>query len=160
MPTAAGEILSKHWDGLVPVDVMRIARCQGIAAQPGLTTCESGMIELTGTGGSRAASITYRASDAPVRQRFAVAHAIGHHALGHLGELRRCLRDPLVHFSLNATSPIEREANDFAVELLVPRRVLEFAIHEKGMTDVVALSEVFGVAPAAMRHRLELLGTA
>lgn len=160
MPAAADKLLSQHWDGRLPVDVFHVARRQGIATRPSSTICDSGMIELEGTDGSHVAIITYRASDAPVRQRFTVAHEIGHHVLGHLGERQRCLRDPLTHFSSNATPLIEREANDFAVRLLVPRRTLEFAVHEKGMTDVVALARAFGVAPAAMQHRLELLGMA
>ncbi len=158
MFNAASRVLSEHWDGRLPVDVMRIANSLGIEVQASHAIQESGMIQLEDRGGRRVPVITYKASDAPVRQRFTIAHEIGHYALGHLEGQTCCFRDPASNFSSSGNSPLERAANDFAAKLLMPDKVVKFAVYEKSMTNVENLSETFGVSQVAMKYRLTNLG--
>ena len=158
MFNAASKVLSEHWDGSLPVDVKRIAASLGIEVRLSHTIQESGMIELDERGGRRVPVITYKASDAPVRQRFTIAHEIGHYALGHLQGQERCFRDPASNFSSGGNSPLERAANDFAAKLLMPEKVVKFAVYEKSMTNVENLSETFGVSQVAMKYRLANMG--
>jgi len=159
MYNVASKVLSEHWDGNLPVDVLRIAASLGIEVHPSNVIPESGMIELQERGeGARVPVITYKASDAPVRQRFTIAHEIGHYALGHLEGLQRCFRDPASNFSSGGNSPLERAANDFAAKLLMPDKVVKFAVYEKRMVNIENLSEAFGVSQVAMKYRLTNLG--
>ena len=55
----------------------------------------------------------------PERQRFTIAHELGHILLGHVGEYDLVNREPS-----SGDSPIEHEANVFASRLLAPACVL------------------------------------
>ena len=77
------------------------------------------------------------------RQRFTVAHELGHLMLHDLGVLYRDER-------LDGTAPVEREATTFAAELLMP-------FHEIEALAPVApefVAERFGVSISAAQSRL------
>jgi Zn-dependent peptidase ImmA (M78 family) len=101
--------------------------------------------------------ITYDITEAQVRQRFTIAHEIGHYVLGHLNEQQRCFRDLPSNFMSDAMSEKERQANAFAAELLMPEQIVKYAIEKKNVTHVVALANVFNVSQAAMSYRLKNL---
>ena len=97
------------------------------------------------------------------RQRFSIAHEIGHYLL-HPG--RPLIVDGVrVSFrnedSSTATQPEEIEANQFAAELLMPSdQVKAHAYHDFADEDseVKELARVFKVSRDAMRFRLINLG--
>lgn len=62
------------------------------------------------------------------------------------------------NFKTTTTSEIEREANNFALELIIPARVLSYAISERGYTTLDSLAALFGVSEVAMLTRLKQLG--
>lgn len=75
---AARAILAKHWDGVLPVDVHRIAREMGVEVRlhdfPDDTICVSGYI-----AGKPAILLSSSVSKAGgTRAQFSVAHALGH----------------------------------------------------------------------------------
>lgn len=150
----AKDVLDTHWDGSFPVDPAALARAMGarVVGVSGLDV--SGMIELDG----KSPVIYYNADEAPVRQRFTIAHEIGHYALGHLGSGVTKFRDPASHFSSGAVKIEEREANRFAANLLMPAGPLKFAIEHGGLLSISSLAETFGVSQVAMKYRLENLG--
>lgn len=158
MAMSATQVLAAHWDGKLPVDVARIAQALGAEMRPTAATeldGISGMIELQ----HGRPQLSYNTSESAVRQRFTIAHEVGHLALGHLeGQDQPLLRDPAAHFSAASLPPIEREANTFAAELLMPTKVLRFAVQVKQMLDVASLARAFGVSQVAMRYRLQNLG--
>lgn len=99
----------------------------------------------------------------PNRQRFTLAHELGHVCL-HRGELegavhvdRRILhRDALTETGVD---PLEIEANAFASELLIPEELLDAATKGRKVEfeddEVIAeLSKRFRVSESAMRFRL------
>ncbi|UBH15778.1 ImmA/IrrE family metallo-endopeptidase [Macrococcus armenti] len=58
--------------------------------------------------------------EAPVRQRFTIAHELGHYVLNHSGKPFR-ISDPNKYL---INQHIERLANKFAAELLMPRKLM------------------------------------
>lgn len=96
---------------------------------------------------------------APTRQRFTLAHELGHYLLRHVDEFHLDLGGD---FSPNASGEhpdynwrAERAANEFAANLLMPASMLRRASAESA--DVSALASQFKVSPAAMGFRLKAL---
>jgi Zn-dependent peptidase ImmA (M78 family) len=103
------------------------------------------------------------------RQRFTIAHELGHYLL-HEGEL--------VHFdaerpgfrvnlrSEGTSSDMEREANLFAAELLMPsrflerdKRIVELDLLEPSSADILqSVAKDYGVSVQALTYRLANLG--
>jgi predicted transcriptional regulator len=96
-------------------------------------------IELRGTSSAR-------------RQRFTIAHEIGHFLL-HPG---RAVAER-GGATNRATASLEREANEFAAELLMPERLVRQAALEEG-ADARRLADRFDVSAQAMNLRLRRLG--
>jgi hypothetical protein len=93
-------------------------------------------------------------NEAPLRRyRFTVAHELGHwicHALE--GARTRTTFCRPVDVSTAADRPLEREANIFAAELLMPELAVRAAWQDSADVDFVATH--FEVSPSAMRWRL------
>jgi len=88
------------------------------------------------------------------RLRFTIAHEIGHFLLH--GE--RAVAERGGATSL-ATARYEREADQFAAELLMPEALMRQAVLEDGL-DAGHLADRFEVSLGAMRQRLRRLGLA
>lgn len=152
----ATEILAAHWDGTLPVDVVAIARKMGAQVfSSGHLGKLSGKVELV----NGTPHIYCNSAEPTVRRRFTIAHEIGHLALGHVSPDRAQHReDPASNFSSGALAPIEREANAFAAELLMPANVLEYAVNHERIGDVARLARMFDVSQVAMNYRLQNVG--
>ncbi|WP_405444682.1 ImmA/IrrE family metallo-endopeptidase [Streptomyces erythrochromogenes] len=102
---------------------------------------------------------------APVRQRFTVAHELGHLVL-HRGRPLILDTGTRVNFrdsvSSMATDREEMEANRFAAALLAPETMVRRAVREIQFTTaeglVKELAQRFGVSATAMNYRLLNLG--
>jgi Zn-dependent peptidase ImmA (M78 family) len=99
------------------------------------------------------------------RQRFTIAHEIGHFQLHNAGEQVHFDEDFRVYGrnknSSLATDPQEIEANRFAAELLMPQKFLfdDFSGIKGDQEEVVArLAKRYKVSPQAMEYRLANLG--
>lgn len=102
------------------------------------------------------------------RQRFTMAHEIGHQALGHHGEVfvDQAILNKRDGRSSIAVDPQEIEANTFAAALLMPRDLIVKELTERldknpGIERSSLLSEMAGrfkVSPQAMEFRLVNLG--
>jgi Zn-dependent peptidase ImmA (M78 family) len=98
--------------------------------------------------------IYVNASDVPARKRFTLAHELGHwvcQCREGRGERVMCRAEDV---SPNADRSLEREANVFAAELLMP----EPAVRQVAAEENVAAR--FGVSDQAMRWRLYSFGLA
>jgi hypothetical protein len=151
------QILEMHWDWSLPVNVEDIAKRLGM--EVGSISPEdndlSGLAEIT-SGGKR---IIRRATHESFnRQRFTLAHEIGHHMLGHVTKEHKQCRDNFNNFSSEVHSSLEQQANNFAAQLLMPEEALRIMIFRKGVTDINELSNSFNVSGAAMYYRLKNLG--
>lgn len=83
------------------------------------------------------------------RQRFSLAHELGHILMNHdLNYYRPYITiddPPTVKTHADAESGFEKEANTFAGELLVPLEMLKKEF--KKTTDIAQLSKIFWVSP-------------
>jgi len=93
------------------------------------------------------------------RQRFTIAHEIGHYLLHSNETLHydKNTTDSEIFFRSDVSSLNEIEANHFAAELLMPRDAIEKGINE-GITSTTVLADLFHVSEDAMKYRLINLG--
>lgn len=94
------------------------------------------------------------------KQRFSIAHEIGHIAHGHNisdTDLKR-FTDGEFNY-LNANHRQEKEANMFAAELLMPKKFLDKSLPLAGL-DYSKLAMEYEVSEQAMRVRLNTTGLA
>jgi len=95
------------------------------------------------------------------RQRFTIAHEIGHHILHtddilHYDDFEK--KNEEMYFRADKIrSSQETEANFFAAEILMPAALIASCV-ENGIEYVDSLANSFNVSPEAMRYRLTNLG--
>jgi Zn-dependent peptidase ImmA (M78 family) len=150
-----------------PVDVEGIARTLGL--QIVFTSLEqdvSGVL-ITGPQGS---CIAIRREDVKTRQRFSIAHELGHYCLRHQFEAGGHVHvDKGYAFSKRngksstGTDIKEIEANQFSASLLMPSKLVRECIRTLNTDElydshVTALSHEFQVSEQAMTIRLSALG--
>ena len=147
-----------------PVDVEDVARTLGLAIVRGSLGREvSGILISRG----RVSTICLEETDSENRQRFTIAHEVGHYILGHH------FADGSVHVdkismrnarSSEGSDPLEIEANQFASTLLMPEGLVRERMGSLAILaieDVVTkLAKTFKVSQEAMAFRLATLGYA
>jgi Zn-dependent peptidase ImmA (M78 family) len=146
-----------------PVDVGRVARRLGVRVERAdLGEDCSGVLLRNGD----AAVIGVNYSHPPNRQRFTIAHELGHFVL-HKGQKYIDKGMATVQFrnseSSTGTQAEERDANQFAAALLMPAEWVrrEFEKHPFDLGDDEAINgmcRLFGVSSQAMSFRLVNLG--
>jgi Zn-dependent peptidase ImmA (M78 family) len=164
--TRAAEVLDMAGVTTAPILVEKVATHLGavIRYQP-FEHDVSGMLFRSESGPP---IIGVNSANAQVRQRFTIAHELGHLLL-HKG--RRLILDRLVRInfrdatSSTATDTQEIEANAFAAALLLPQPLLRERLHwhleDVQITDeqlVERLAKDFRVSRQAMEFRLVNLG--
>ncbi|AZF22276.1 ImmA/IrrE family metallo-endopeptidase [Pseudomonas sp. R3-52-08] len=153
----ADDVLRAHWDGRLPVNPKAIAEAMGIEVKA-LTPFDPQTWKPSESGHYSFRNgrplITYNFIDAPVRQRFTIAHEVGHHVHGDLD----APRDTSEQFSARSRDPKEVAANRFAAALLMPAALVKHMVLEQRVTDIAKLAGAFGVSTAAMEFRLKAIG--
>ena len=160
-PSEALEIVKRYWSD-TPVDVFSAARELGLGPRKDETLPDkvSGAIRRLDDDNWE---IVVNARHAPVRQRFTVAHEIGHF-IYHRAKLEACdgTSDTLAfriaedYYPNKLIGPREEwQANTFAANLLIPNHVLK-AARSLGISDEEELARRFNVSKAAMRIKLGL----
>lgn len=91
------------------------------------------------------------------RQRFTLAHELGHYVL-HQSQIESGRITDQNLFRDDTNNPIEKEANNFAGDLLMPAEEFRTQIIQKQVRDFSVLAETFGVTIAAARYRAYQLG--
>lgn len=84
------------------------------------------------------------------RQRFTIAHELGHFVLNHGFKVNEHLEVE----NFKTKSPIEREANIFAAELLMPKQKLLSYLKEHKVKNPNDLAVVFEVSSEAMWFKI------
>jgi|SRR5579884_2591716 len=141
----------------IPVPVESIAEdFLGLRIEQAYMDC-SGML-LPAQRLIRISAAETQRNEAPLRRfRFTIAHELGHwicHALEVANPLASYCRP--VDLTEAADRSLEREANVFAAELLMPEAPVRDAWAELG--DVDRIAGGFDVSPSAMRWRLFSFG--
>lgn len=104
----------------------------------------------------RGCLVYVQARNFPTRQRFTLAHEIGHHVLGHGAVL-----DDQRQVGGDSKDPREQQANYFASDLLVPIAAAQAWLDRNlgngappTLEDVVRMADRFHISPPAMLYRL------
>jgi len=137
------------------VDPTEIARGYGIEVigMPGLEGGVNGLIRKE----NGKVEILYDLTMHPNRQRFTIAHELGHFVKGHLRD-RPLFRDPSKNFNLDNYDIHEVEANNFAANLLMPKEKIDFLLYNEGITSIAEMAGLLRVSEAAMTYRLRNMG--
>lgn len=149
----AQAILARYWDRQLPVNPAQLAQQAGAQVLADFDMPSKGLSGSFDIENGQPV-ISFNPNDAWVRQRFTIAHELGHMELGH----GPGLRDNNWSFSGSVQDLKEREANAFAAELLMPSEVIKWLVVERGERDIARMSQELGVSEAAMRFRLKNLG--
>ena len=151
MALLAEGILKLHWDQTIPVNVAHIVKQMGVRLQlqPDLATSAVLSIDT-----HNQAHIALQATLPSVHQRYVVAHALAHVALHHLRPgMRQAIHiteDFRLDFGLRRTA----EANEFALQLLLPEAALHYAVQTMQARDWEELAHVFAVPPLFIKQRM------
>ncbi|WP_394980404.1 ImmA/IrrE family metallo-endopeptidase [uncultured Helicobacter sp.] len=150
-------VLESYSDGEFPVKVLQIAKNLELEVYDATFDKD----DVAGMLKAKEKKILIAQSDSPLRQRFSIAHEIGHYVLHYYGKLFE-EKDQEKHISFrDNTSSLgfsvrEIEANFFAANLLMP----EAKIRElySGGFSMEEMAYFLNVSKIAMGHRLEYLG--
>lgn len=158
----AKELLDHQGVTAAPVPIERVAR--GLDAQLRFSPLDDGLSGMVYVKASRPI-IGINALHHPNRQRFTLAHEIGHLVLHRAAITKQIHVDtgfPMLMrnaVSASGVDEMEIEANSFAAELLMPEEFLvrslqgqTFDIDDDGA--IGALAKLYKVSTAAMRFRL------
>ena len=154
----ASDILRDYYgNDKYPIMVIELAKNIGLTVFKATFDRDdvSGMIE------AQEGIIYVSENDRINRQRFSIAHEIGHYALHYKGNLFE-EKDNKQHISYRDSlsslgfSIKEIEANFFAANLLMPEDKIK-DLHHNGY-DINQMANFFGVSSIAIGHRLDFLG--
>lgn len=137
-----------------PVDVHKIAKLLGFTIiESDFPNNYSGEIFIEGD----IKSIGINKNHTQKRQRFSIAHELGHYLNAHqyFDEDGKMLEDTEFDFT-NPLHRQEKEANMFASELLIPKEFLVRDLNEFGL-DIDKLTDKYQVSEQAMWIRLTSL---
>jgi len=166
--SAAEHVLTKHRVQRTPVDVRRLAEHYARVIERPLDPDIAGVLVPTSEGSW---VILVNSSHPPVRQRFTIAHELGHLILH---GYRAPHADRAFRFrdarSSEGSALEEIQANQFAAELLMPREMVMKAARvrrlEHGSDDaddaafdewIAAMAKKFGVSKQALAIRFSSL---
>ena len=134
-----------------PIDPVSIARDNGVKVL--FVEFDAAHDNISGFFDFEENTIFVNKNEFPLRQTFTVAHELGHKILhsewAKSSEYKILMRDQL----FNGDDPHEKEANVFAANLLVPRRMLD---KYWKVASVEQLSRLFAVSVPMIKNRLSL----
>lgn len=158
---AADRLLRKYLVRKPPVEVEAIAKAEGLEVVfHDMEDQVSGLLITNAEKPVIAVNVRHH----PNRQRFTIAHELGHFVL-HRSKPTVFVDEYLVHYRARSETPDRREmeANVFAASLLMPNRLVVKDILMKGgdLLDeetVRKFAQRFGVSAQALAIRLDQLG--
>ena len=133
----------------LPVNIVALCRQMGIRVQYFVPTAGGSDGYTTIFLGVPMIFVSKECS--PERQRFTIAHELGHILLGHVGRAELVNREPDP-----GDNPIEHEANVFASRLLAPACVL-WALDAREPEEIVALCRISRQAAEFRAERMAIL---
>lgn len=150
MEEIAQNILETYWGRTVPIDINEILRRMKITIIQTPHMTDSGKFFFNKDGNP---IIMVNTSNDLLRQRFSMAHELGHYVLSH----GAYLSDPVGNFIAGIKDIKENEANMFALSILIPKSAIMFFRKNQENITVNMLAEYFRVSVMALRYRLKIL---
>ena len=150
------EIMRAHQTA-APVPVEKLANALGLVVvdEPDLTDDISGLIERANESEARSGyRIIVNERHTKTRKRFTIAHEIAHYLL-HRDQIGDRLQDDALYRS-RVSSKIEREANQLAADILMPRDLIESELRNRDAISIDDLARHFEVSKIAMAIRLDV----
>ena len=156
------EVINSY-QNTAPVDVEGLSRALGVPVNYAYLGSDiSGMIERRKDGGY---SISVHQNDPPTRQRFTIAHELGHF-IYHKDKIGDGINDDKAYRSTNAGKyhntnigrKEETQANRFAANLLMPWDLIS-RLQKQDVTDHKEIADRLGVSHRTMLIRLEHLNS-
>lgn len=164
MALSAESLLNNFWDGVLPVNVVLIAKMLGISIHYGLfDNQESNPLEYGAVGAVRFIDgvpvILIDNMQSPEKTRFVIAHEIAHCVLHHDIVRQKGLvdRDKTINVAGVQIDTRESEANKFALSLLMPKSSID-ALLSAGVTKVEQMALYFYLPVDIVLYRLKNLG--
>lgn len=138
-----------------PFDVISYLKCHGVRIVYEEIEDMSGCVELENS----TIIVTINKYQNQTRQRFTAAHELSH-IIKHFpnvkdGEFK--IGETVLFRDNETIGKVEREANELAAEILMPRNVFDSLLRD-GIRNIERLAEKFNVSPAAVRYRAYKLG--
>jgi Zn-dependent peptidase ImmA (M78 family) len=159
------ELLRSHKVVAPPIPVAQIARTQGLDVV--IRTIDGDISGFIAKTGPSSGLIGVSSRDSRPRQRFTIAHELGHHFLsGREGLHVDQDVDPVLLFrdetAAKGVDTGEIQANSFAAELLMPSQMVledvEMLKNGVGDREIRDLADKYEVSPNAMTIKLQQLG--
>lgn len=142
-------LLNRHWPrGNIPVEPCEIAASLGMSMRLAALPATLSARYRSGSG------LVLNEGSSKRRRRFACAHALWFWLMGHHADRD----DEVGAYSSNHPKFERREANIFALALLMPADYITALIEQRNMTSPDALSQVLGVSTVALSYRLSQMG--
>lgn len=151
MALLAEGILKTHWDQSVPVNLARMAKAMQLVVVLGDTDEACAVLEISQ---QRKARVTIGHAHPIARQRYGVAHAIAHLALHHLRPGMRKAISASGSYHADHSQRQDSEANDFALQLLMPESVLRYTVDGRHARTLQELAHLFEVPAILVKQRL------
>jgi predicted transcriptional regulator len=155
--TATNEAASviREFQSAAPVDVMALAMKLGLSvwSQPLEDHIQGKIIRDEKHGGPKKYSIIVNSKEDALKQRFTIAHEIGHFIL-HEEKIGDGLTDDALYNSGLSTLE-EVQANRMAGEILMPFTLIETAI-KSGLRSLDDISAYLDVSKQALANRLQI----
>jgi Zn-dependent peptidase ImmA (M78 family) len=150
----ASLLLEKHNITEPYVDVFKIAHKEDFKLVYFSPNGNADLERVSGFYSKENGTIYINSKDIPARRSFTLAHELGHAILKH--------ENPgvLLRSTVNGNdSPIEKEANYFAANLLIPEEFLIRKIrkHNLSANDIDILADLFAVSYSFMKYRMKTI---
>lgn len=150
----AKEVWKQNFILSVPFDLEEIARNYGLE----VVEVDFGEKFSNIAGYLKEKTIFVNGLDGENRKKFTIAHELGHFLL-HQKELEEHPSQYAVLFRITIgkmnNDPVEKEANCFAANLLVPEEMLREKLTQK--IGIPQLAEIFGVSQDVIGYRIQIL---
>jgi Zn-dependent peptidase ImmA (M78 family) len=142
-------LLNKHWKHTLPIPPELIAEKEGLIVEPNseLGECSGCLLQKDDKW-----TIQYNPSEDLIKQRFAIAHSLGHYFLD-----KESFKDYTRYYSMSYYDPREILANYFALELLMPELAVNILVKQRKIYSITKLADIFEVSTTALKHRLKSL---
>lgn len=141
-------ILETYWDAKIPIDPDFIAEKLGLSIIKDDLSLKPGYLDV------EKKEIYVNCEETTTRQRFVIARELGHYCLGHNCSFYETSDARYRIFSEEQ----KEEANQFALDLLMPAAAVKAVMDGMGIRDVKRIREMFDVSAKVLQVRLLQLG--